>query len=127
LQRARRRCHLARSLLEELVAAVASEVWYAANRQEALTLLREFEADVVLFDLLMPVMDGPTFLEVLRSAPRFQNVPVSVISVKDLTREARERGERRTAAILRKGNALESEVRGAPGAVLDNTERTDEA
>jgi DNA-binding NarL/FixJ family response regulator len=38
----------------------------AANGSEALRLARELEPDVVLMDLLMPVMDGVTATEVIR-------------------------------------------------------------
>jgi signal transduction histidine kinase/CheY-like chemotaxis protein len=109
-----------RALLEELVAPVADEVRSAPNGQDALKLLREFEPDVVLLDLLMPVMDGLTFLEVFRSAPRFQHVPVIVVSAKDLSGEERDRVERHTAAVLKKGNALEADLKRALGAVLQH-------
>jgi PAS domain S-box-containing protein len=108
----------ARALLEDMVRPLASEVRTATNGQDALKLLREFEPDVVLLDLLMPVMDGLTFLEVFRSAPRFQNVPVIIVSAKDVSGEERERVERHTAAVLKKGNALEADLRRALAAAL---------
>jgi PAS domain S-box-containing protein len=108
----------ARTLLEELIAPLASEVRTAANGQEALRVLRDFQPDVVLLDLLMPIMDGLTFLEVFRSAPQFRNVPVIVVTAKDVTGEERERLERHTAALLRKGNALEPDLKRALGALL---------
>jgi signal transduction histidine kinase/CheY-like chemotaxis protein len=108
----------ARTLLEELIAPLASEVRTAANGQEALRILRDFQPDVVLLDLLMPIMDGLTFLEVFRSAPQFRNVPVIVVTAKDVTGEERERLERHTAALLRKGNALEPDLKRALGALL---------
>ena len=36
--------------------------------------------DVILLDLLMPEMDGPTFLEVIRSYLRLQSLPVVVLT-----------------------------------------------
>jgi CheY-like chemotaxis protein len=38
------------------------------------------EPDVVLLDLVMPEMDGPTFLEVIRSYLRLQALPVVVLT-----------------------------------------------
>src|SRR5690606_29537094 len=109
----------ARRLLEDLLSDTASELRTAANGQEALRVLREFEPDLVLLDLLMPIMDGLTFLEVFRSTPRFRNVPVVVISAKDLSGDEKERVHRHTAAIVKKGKALESDLRRVLGSVLD--------
>jgi len=36
--------------------------------------------DVILLDLLMPEMDGPSFLEVIRSYLRLQTLPVVVLT-----------------------------------------------
>ncbi|HEX2167312.1 MAG TPA: response regulator, partial [Longimicrobiales bacterium] len=108
----------ARRLLEHLLGDTASELRTASNGQEALAVLREFEPDLVLLDLLMPIMDGLTFLEVFRSTPRFRNVPVVVISAKDLSGDERDRVDRHAAAVVRKGKALESDLRRVLGTVL---------
>lgn len=52
----------------------------APNGRDALDLLEGNEIDLILLDLHMPVMDGPTFLEELRKSPRFGQLPVVVIS-----------------------------------------------
>jgi CheY-like chemotaxis protein len=108
----------ARHLLENMLADVASEVRTATNGQDALRVLREFEPDVVLLDLVMPIMDGLTFLEVFRGTPRFRDVPVIVVSARDLAGDERERLERHTTALLQKGNALEADLRNALASVL---------
>jgi PAS domain S-box-containing protein len=107
-----------RTLLCQLLAERTSELRTAANGEEALAVLREFEPDLVIVDLLMPVMDGMTFLEVFRSTPRFQHVPAIVVTAKDLAPDERERLARHTAAVLRKGNALETDLRRVLGSVL---------
>jgi CheY-like chemotaxis protein len=101
----------ARQLLQDLLADTAAEVRTAANGQDALRTLREFEPDLVLLDLLMPVMDGLTFLEVFRGTPRFQHVPVIVVSARDLSGDEHERVARHTAAVLKKGSSLETDLR----------------
>jgi CheY-like chemotaxis protein len=108
----------ARQLLENMLADAASEVRTAANGQDALHVLREFEPDVVLLDLVMPIMDGLTFLEVFRGTPRFRDIPVIVVSARDLAGDERERLERHTTALLQKGNALEADLRNALASVL---------
>jgi CheY-like chemotaxis protein len=48
------------------------------NGREALAHVLTRMPDVVVLDLLMPEMDGPSFLEVVRSYLRIQALPVVV-------------------------------------------------
>jgi PAS domain S-box-containing protein len=101
-----------RRLLRELLEELASELRMAEHGQEALTVLREFAPDVIITDLLMPVMDGLTFLEILRGTARFQHVPVIVVTAKELTADEQERLRRHTRAVLQKGgNAVHTDLR----------------
>ena len=52
----------------------------APNGREALALVLGELPDVILLDLLMPEMDGPSFLEVVRSYLRIQSLPVVVLT-----------------------------------------------
>lgn len=51
------------------------------NGQEGLDAIGSFRPDLILLDLLMPVMDGKTFLENLRHRLNILDVPVVVCSV----------------------------------------------
>jgi PAS domain S-box-containing protein len=108
----------ARHLLLELLSSQGADVRTAENGQAALALLRSFDPDLVITDLLMPVMDGMTFLDAFRSVPRYQSVPVIVITAKDLTPGERARLDRNTAAVLQKGNALKGDLRRVLGAIF---------
>jgi CheY-like chemotaxis protein len=50
------------------------------NGREALAQVILQVPDVVILDLLMPEMDGPSFLEVVRSYLRLQSLPVVVVT-----------------------------------------------
>src|SRR5215207_2796041 len=50
------------------------------NGREALAVVLADLPDVVLLDLIMPEMDGPSFLEVVRSYLRIQSLPVVVLT-----------------------------------------------
>jgi CheY-like chemotaxis protein len=50
------------------------------NGREALTQVLSDTPDVILLDLILPEMDGPSFLEVVRSYLRIQALPVVVIT-----------------------------------------------
>jgi CheY-like chemotaxis protein len=56
------------------------EVTYVPSGREALAAVIQGAPDVVLLDLLMPEMDGPSFLEVVRSYLRLQSLPVVVMT-----------------------------------------------
>lgn len=60
----------------------------AGNGSEALAMCKEFRPDVVLMDMVMPEMDGPTVTQAIRK--RFPNVQVLVLtSFHDETKVAR--------------------------------------
>src|SRR4051794_17132578 len=50
------------------------------NGREALSLVLADLPDVILLDLMMPDMDGPSFLEVVRSYLRIQSLPAVVLT-----------------------------------------------
>lgn len=50
------------------------------NGREALGQVIAQLPDVVILDLLMPEMDGPSFLEVIRSYLRLRSLPVVVLT-----------------------------------------------
>lgn len=70
-----------RSLLEDEGYRVLS----VANGLAALSLLERADElpDLILLDLMLPVMDGWHFAERLRLNPRFANIPVAIMSAYD--------------------------------------------
>jgi signal transduction histidine kinase/CheY-like chemotaxis protein len=63
----------------------------AENGQVAVASLIAARPDVIILDLIMPTMDGFEFLDKLRARPDWQDMPVVVITAKDLTTEDRNR------------------------------------
>ena len=63
----------------------------AVNGREALDIVAHAMPRVILLDLTMPVMDGFAFLEALRARPGCDDLPVIVLSARDLTLEDRKR------------------------------------
>ena len=45
------------------------------------------QPDVILLDMMMPIMDGPSTLEALRSNDRTRNIPVIFLTAKAMTSE----------------------------------------
>jgi len=62
-----------------------------ANGREALTRLQADKPDVILLDLMMPEMDGFAVVAALQKEPRWRDIPVIVITARDLDAKDRER------------------------------------
>jgi CheY-like chemotaxis protein len=78
----------------------------AGNGQEALDWLEQNPAPAaILLDLLMPVMDGFTFLRQFRARPAWQAIPVLVLTAKTLTAEERAELASMTQRVLAKGES----------------------
>ncbi|HXI70763.1 MAG TPA: CHASE domain-containing protein [Verrucomicrobiae bacterium] len=78
------------------------EVQTAANGRAALAVLETFPPDLVLLDLIMPVMDGMVFLDTIRNDPRYQHLKVVIVTSKELNDSEKERLRRQTLEIVRK-------------------------
>jgi CheY-like chemotaxis protein len=65
----------------------------ASNGREALETMREQNPDLVLLDLMMPEMDGMTFLEHVRKDPDMSDTPVILMTAID-DRQTKERANR---------------------------------
>lgn len=76
--------HTAR-LMEAVLKRAGYEVYKAENGKEALTLTDSQHIDLILLDVMMPVMDGYEFTETLRRCG--DNTPILMVTAKDLPEE----------------------------------------
>jgi CheY-like chemotaxis protein len=58
------------------------EVEVSANGKEALERISEVSPDLILMDVMMPGMDGPTTLAEMRRNPQCKHIPVIFITAK---------------------------------------------
>jgi len=82
----------------------------ARNGNEALEVLWRERVDAIVLDLMMPEMDGFEFLRRLKANPRLRNVPLLVLTAKDLSQEEVELLSRDTHGIFLKGTNWKSEL-----------------
>ena len=75
----------------------------AANGHEALDHLERGRPALVLLDLMMPEMDGFEVLERMRREEAWRDIPVIVVTAKDLTRKDVDRLNGHVAKVLQKG------------------------
>jgi CheY-like chemotaxis protein len=66
--------------LSEILEVEGFLVRRARNGQEALDRLNQEPADLVLLDLMMPVMDGWEFARQMRAKPNQKDIPILVLS-----------------------------------------------
>ena len=84
------------------LSAMGIETIIANNGKEALDILNSQWPDLLLLDLMMPVMDGFEFLKHFRKFENADTLPVIVVTAKDLTAEDRETLHNNVAGIIEK-------------------------
>ena len=97
----------ARLLLATMSEGAVEEVRTAEDGGQALDVLDDFEPSLILLDLVMPRMDGMTFLRALRDDPRHSRTPVLVVTSKELTVAETAVLDRTTDGIVRKGRGAD--------------------
>ncbi len=88
----------------------------AANGKEALDVVRTQRVDLIFLDLMMPEMDGLTFLEILRKEEKDQAPPVIICTAlgeKETLEKAMSLGARSYVAKPFTLTALEHQIREA--------------
>ena len=65
-----------RMMLGKVLSMEGHQVLFAANGWEALLVLDADGVDLCIVDVMMPGMDGPTLLKILRNASKHQALPV---------------------------------------------------
>ena len=74
-------------MLEKILLLEGYWVVKATNGKEALYIADEFQPDLIILDIVMPIMDGTEAMEKLEKNPRTKNIPVlfltSLISKND--------------------------------------------
>jgi threonine synthase len=91
----------------------------ATSGSEALAMASAQRPDLVVLDLMMPEMDGFAVLDALRQQRETANVPVVVVTAKELTPQERRSLEGRISRLMTKGEFLSEDLLGEIGRALD--------
>lgn len=81
-----------REVLVDLLGEAGFHAIPAGNGAEALDVLERRAANpcLILLDMMMPIMDGPTFLKQLKGKPHLNKAPVMILSAfRDAVEKAR--------------------------------------
>jgi hypothetical protein len=101
-----------RELLQRTLEREGWKVYTASDGVDAIDYLERGNAipDLILLDLMMPRLDGFGVLETIRKNPLWAQIPVVILTAKDLTLDERMLLSQFSAAILEKGAVPPSEV-----------------
>jgi len=109
----------ARELICQSIEKMGLAVAEVFNGRQAMTWLGAHPAPaMILLDLVMPEMDGFEVLDALAARADWRDIPVIVITAKQLTAAERERLLRQAQKIISKGAASRLDIAAAVGEAL---------
>jgi CheY-like chemotaxis protein len=103
-----------REVMRHTIEKMGVPVAEAANGRAALTWLGDHPApSMILLDLMMPEMDGFEFLDVLAARAEWREIPVIVITAKQLTAVEHDRLLRQVHTVMEKATASKVDIAAA--------------
>jgi len=97
-------------LLKETLRSAGYETESAVSGARAVELLSSRLVSAVLLDLLMPGMDGFAVIRHIRQEPRLREIPIFVMTAKDLTGDEMAILNRETQAIFHKNGSWQQQL-----------------
>ena len=103
-----------REMMRHTIEKMGLSVAEAVNGRRAVSWLGEHQPPaMILLDLMMPEMDGFEFLDALGARPEWREIPVVVITAKQLSAAERERLLRQARKVMEKATASRVDVAAA--------------
>ncbi len=86
------------------------QVDIAYNGAEGLRMVREKRPDLVITDIMMPGMDGFQVIDEINNDDELGDIPIIVLTAKELTAYERERLGGQIEALLQKGSTMDEDL-----------------
>ncbi len=86
------------------------EVHLAEGGAEGIVLVERFKPDLVITDLMMPDIDGFKVIDALKADAQTRDIPIIVLTAKELTIQERERLSGQIERLLQKGSFMDEEL-----------------
>lgn len=74
-------------LISHVLQREGYDIVTANNGQQGIQVMCDYQVDLVIADLAMPIMDGFTFLKQVRADPRWANTPVIMLTASGVDRD----------------------------------------
>jgi threonine synthase len=82
----------------------------AKDGSEGLYLIRQTRPNLVILDLMMPGIDGFALVEAMKNEPSLKDIPIIVVTAKELSAIERERLSGKIKGLLQKGAFMDSDL-----------------
>lgn len=82
----------------------------AVNGREALELAEREQPNLMILDLMMPELDGFSVLDRLQANPKTADIPVIVVTAKELTQAEKERLRGHIQKLMQKGDFMSDDL-----------------
>ncbi len=82
----------------------------ANNGLDGLRLIQQVHPNLVILDLMMPGLDGFGIVEAMKTNPALHEIPIVVVTAKELSPIERQRLDGKIKALLQKGSFLDSDL-----------------
>ena len=97
-------------MLSDILGKEGFEIVVASNGREGLEQCRDVRPDMILLDVMMPEMDGFAVLDVLRTERELSQIPVIVVTAKELTSIEKQRLSGKAQSLMQKGAFNEQDI-----------------
>ncbi len=101
---------LTRTMIESILKKAGWQVFALENAKLALPLIQQKMPALIVTDLMMPEMDGFELIKRLSDNPDWRNIPVVVLTAKDITPEESNILTHRVTKIFQKGHYQREEL-----------------
>lgn len=102
--------HDTQDLMEQMITREDCEPFIVSNGVEALERLKVKIPDIILLDLMMPEMDGFEFIDHIQQNENWNEIPIIVVTAKDITLEEQQRLSGNVEKIFQKGNFDQKQI-----------------
>lgn len=86
------------------------ELFEAEDGRNAVSMIKEQRPNLIILDLMMPEMDGFSVLDVLKAEKETRDIPIIVITAKELTSAEKLRLKGHIQSLMQKGSFLSDDL-----------------
>jgi threonine synthase len=102
--------HVRRLIRRILKAQGSYTLFEAEDGKSAIEMAQQKIPDLIILDLMMPEMDGFSVLDELKSNSDTSNIPIIVVTAKELTKQEKERLSGQIESLMQKGDFISEDL-----------------